>query len=72
MKGDLNIIDMDKLAVKSPTMAYDLPAGGKRLLQGANGYDATIVSGQVIYRNGQATSALPGKLIRGPQGGLGN
>jgi len=48
-------------------MAYDLPAGGKRLLQGAKGYDATIVSGQVIYRNGQHTGALPGKLIRGPQ-----
>jgi N-acyl-D-aspartate/D-glutamate deacylase len=48
-------------------MAYDLPAGGKRLLQGAKGYEATIVSGQVIYRKGQPTGALPGKLIRGPQ-----
>ncbi len=67
MKGDLNVIDMGKLEVKSPDMAYDLPAGGKRLLQGAKGYDATIVSGQVIYRNGQPTNALPGKLIRGPQ-----
>jgi N-acyl-D-aspartate/D-glutamate deacylase len=67
MKGDLNVIDMDTLKVKSPDMAYDLPAGGKRLLQGANGYDATIVSGQVIYRNGKGTDALPGKLIRGPQ-----
>jgi N-acyl-D-aspartate/D-glutamate deacylase len=68
MKGDLNVIDMDTLEVKAPDMAYDLPAGGKRLLQGAKGYDATIVSGQVIYRNGQPTNALPGKLIRGPQG----
>jgi N-acyl-D-aspartate/D-glutamate deacylase len=68
MKGDLNVIDMDKLAVHAPSMAYDLPAGGKRLLQGASGYDATIVSGQVIYRGGEATGALPGKLIRGPQG----
>jgi N-acyl-D-aspartate/D-glutamate deacylase len=48
-------------------MAYDLPAGGKRLLQGATGYDATIVSGEVIYRDGVATGALPGKLVRGPQ-----
>jgi N-acyl-D-aspartate/D-glutamate deacylase len=48
-------------------MAYDLPAGGKRLLQRASGYDATIVSGEVIYRNGEATGALPGKLVRGPQ-----
>jgi N-acyl-D-aspartate/D-glutamate deacylase len=67
MKADLNVIDMDALEVEAPSMAYDLPAGGKRLLQGAKGYEATIVSGQVIYRNGQATGALPGKLIRGPQ-----
>jgi N-acyl-D-aspartate/D-glutamate deacylase len=67
MKADLNVIDMDALEVEAPNMAYDLPAGGKRLLQGAKGYDATIVSGQVIYRKGQATGALPGKLIRGPQ-----
>ncbi|MBS0470777.1 MAG: amidohydrolase family protein [Proteobacteria bacterium] len=68
MKADINVIDMGALEVKSPDMAYDLPAGGKRLLQGAKGYDATIVSGEVIYRNGQHTGALPGKLIRGPQG----
>ena len=67
MKADLNIIDMNALEVKSPDMAYDLPAGGKRLLQGANGYVATIVSGEVIYRAGKPTGALPGKLIRGPQ-----
>jgi N-acyl-D-aspartate/D-glutamate deacylase len=67
MKADLNVIDMDALEVEAPSMAYDLPAGGKRLLQGAKGYDATIVSGEVIYRKGQPTGALPGKLIRGPQ-----
>ena len=67
MKADLNVIDMERLEVEAPTMAYDLPAGGKRLLQGAKGYDATIVSGQVIYRHGEATGALPGKLVRGPQ-----
>ncbi|HEY4943433.1 MAG TPA: amidohydrolase family protein [Rhizomicrobium sp.] len=67
MKADLNVIDLAKLEVEAPTMAYDLPAGGKRLLQGAKGYDATIVSGQVIYRNGRPTGALPGKLVRGPQ-----
>jgi N-acyl-D-aspartate/D-glutamate deacylase len=67
MKADLNVIDMDALAVEAPTMAYDLPAGGKRLLQGAKGYEATIVSGQVIYRHGEPTGALPGKLVRGPQ-----
>jgi N-acyl-D-aspartate/D-glutamate deacylase len=67
MKGDLNVIDMSALAVEVPTMAYDLPAGGKRLLQRASGYDATVVSGEVIYRKGEATGALPGKLVRGPQ-----
>ena len=67
MKADLNVIDMERLAVKTPGMAYDLPAGGKRLLQGADGYDATIVSGTVIYRQGEPTGALPGKLVRGPQ-----
>ena len=67
MKADLNVIDMDALQVEAPNMAYDLPAGGKRLLQGAKGYEATIVSGEVIYRKGKPTGALPGKLIRGPQ-----
>jgi N-acyl-D-aspartate/D-glutamate deacylase len=67
-KGDLNVIDFDRLQVQAPKMAFDLPAGGKRLLQGADGYDATIVSGVVAYRNGEATGALPGKLVRGPQG----
>jgi N-acyl-D-aspartate/D-glutamate deacylase len=67
-KGDLNVIDFDKLQVKAPRMAFDLPAGGKRLLQGAEGYVATIVSGEVVYRDGEATGALPGKLVRGAQG----
>lgn len=67
MKADLNIIDFDRLRVEAPRMAFDLPAGGKRLLQGARGYVATIVSGEVTYRNGEPTGALPGKLVRGPQ-----
>ncbi len=67
MKADLNVIAFDRLAVEAPAMAYDLPAGGKRLLQGATGYDATIVSGSVVYRDGQPTGALPGALVRGPQ-----
>jgi N-acyl-D-aspartate/D-glutamate deacylase len=65
MKADINIIDFDRLKVEAPVMAFDLPAGGKRLLQGAQGYDATIVSGEIVYRNGKATGALPGKLVRG-------
>jgi len=66
-KADLNVIDFDRLRVQAPKMAFDLPAGGKRLLQGADGYVATIVSGTVVYRDGEATGALPGKLVRGPQ-----
>ncbi len=67
MKADLNVIDFDRLALEAPAMAFDLPAGGKRLLQRAKGYAATIVSGAVTYRDGEATAALPGKLVRGPQ-----
>ena len=67
MKADINVIDFDSLRVEAPRMAFDLPAGGKRLLQGARGYDATIVSGEIVYRDGEATGALPGKLVRGPQ-----
>src|SRR5216683_1301886 len=66
-KADLNVIDFDRLGVEAPVMKWDLPAGGKRLLQKARGYRATIVSGAVTYRDGQATGALPGKLVRGPQ-----
>ncbi len=64
-KADINIIDYDRLKLHRPTVAYDLPAGGRRLVQYAEGYDATIVSGQVTYRNGEATKALPGRLLRG-------
>jgi len=66
-KADLNIINHSKLTLHRPTVAYDLPAGGRRLVQYADGYDATIVSGQVTYRHGKPTKALPGKLIRGAQ-----
>jgi N-acyl-D-aspartate/D-glutamate deacylase len=64
-KADLNVIDFDRLRVEAPIMKWDLPAGGKRLLQRATGYRATIVSGQVTYRDGEATGALPGRLVRG-------
>jgi N-acyl-D-aspartate/D-glutamate deacylase len=67
MRADLNVIDFEHLRCERPTMAYDLPAGGKRLLQRARGYQATIVAGQVIGRDGEATGALPGRLVRGPQ-----
>jgi N-acyl-D-aspartate/D-glutamate deacylase len=64
MKADLNVIDLAALKVKVPTIAYDLPAGGKRMQQGAEGISATIVSGVVTYRDGEHTGALPGRLVR--------
>lgn len=67
MKADINVIDLDRLALKTPHIVHDLPAGGKRFLQSADGMEATIVSGQVIYADGEATGALPGKLVRGAQ-----
>jgi N-acyl-D-amino-acid deacylase len=64
MKADLNIIDMDRLKLFSPSVIYDLPGGGKRLSQDAEGYKATYVSGVAIQRDGQDTGARPGKLVR--------
>jgi N-acyl-D-aspartate/D-glutamate deacylase len=64
LKADLNVIDFDALALERPAMAWDLPSGGRRLLQGARGYAATIVAGRVTYRDGEATGALPGRLVR--------
>jgi len=64
-KADINVIDLARLRLHAPRTAYDLPAGGKRLTQRADGYVATIVSGVVTYRDGQATGALPGRLVRG-------
>lgn len=66
-KGDINIIDFAKLKLHAPKIVNDLPAGGRRLGQSAEGYVATIVSGVVTYQHGIATGALPGKLIRGAQ-----
>ncbi len=63
-RADINIIDMDRLALHRPTMRYDLPAGGKRLVQGADGYVATIVAGEVVRREGVATGARPGRLVK--------
>lgn len=67
-RADLNVIDYARLQVRVPEMRYDLPAGGKRLVQQADGYAATIVAGAVTYREGVATGALPGRLVRGARG----
>ena len=66
-KADINIIDFEGLKLHAPTIVYDLPAGGRRLGQAAEGFRATIVSGVVTYQDGSATGKLPGKLIRGAQ-----
>jgi len=66
-RADLNVIDYERLTLHGPEVAYDLPAGGKRLLQRASGYTATMVAGEVTYRDGVATDALPGRLLRGAQ-----
>jgi N-acyl-D-aspartate/D-glutamate deacylase len=67
MKADLNLIDLDALKILPPEMAFDLPASGRRLIQRAEGYRATIVSGVVTFEDGVATGEMPGKLIRGRQ-----
>jgi N-acyl-D-amino-acid deacylase len=64
-KADINVIDMDALTLHPARMAYDLPAGGRRLVQGASGYATTIVSGTVTRRDGVDTGARPGRLVRG-------
>jgi len=66
-RADLNVIDYGRLKLKAPQVAYDLPAGGRRLIQRAEGYTATIVAGEVTYRDGTPTDALPGRLLRGAQ-----
>jgi N-acyl-D-aspartate/D-glutamate deacylase len=67
MKADLNVIDLDALKLHAPQMVFDLPAGGRRLIQRAEGYKFTILSGEVTFQDGVPTEAMPGKLIRGPQ-----
>jgi N-acyl-D-aspartate/D-glutamate deacylase len=65
LKADINLIDLDRLRLRLPEMAFDLPAGARRLLQKAEGYVATLVSGRVTMREGMPTGALPGGLVRG-------
>jgi N-acyl-D-amino-acid deacylase len=62
--ADLNIIDFDALQLHRPEAVFDLPAGGRRLVQRADGYDMTIKAGEVIFKAGEHTGALPGKLVR--------
>ena len=66
-KADLNVIDHAALQLHKPVITHDLPAGGRRLDQTADGYVATIVSGEIIAENGVPTDARPGRLVRGRQ-----
>jgi N-acyl-D-aspartate/D-glutamate deacylase len=66
-KADLNVIDYDGLRLREPRIVRDLPAGGGRLMQRAEGYRRAIVSGHITYVDGEATGALPGRLVRGAQ-----
>lgn len=66
-KADINIIDLDRLHLHAPHPVFDLPSGGRRLIQRADGYVATFVDGVITYSEGEHTGALPGKLVRGPQ-----
>ena len=66
-KADVNVIDLDRMRIHRPEMIYDLPGGGRRLLQRVDGYRHTIVSGVETYRNGEPTGALPGRVVRGAQ-----
>ena len=66
-KADINVIDIDRLQLKTPHIVHDLPAGGKRFLQNAEGLEATIVAGEITFLQGQPTGALPGMLVRSGQ-----
>ena len=65
MRADLNVIDLENLTLHAPEMVNDLPAGGRRLVQRADGYLATVVAGETTFVNGQPTGRRPGRLVRG-------
>jgi N-acyl-D-aspartate/D-glutamate deacylase len=71
-RADLNVIDFDRLRLHAPEVVHDLPAGGRRLLQRADGYRHTFVRGVEIMHNGESTGATPGGLVRGAQGAPAN
>jgi len=66
-RGDVNVIDFDRLALRRPEMVHDLPAGAGRMVQHATGYVATVVAGETVVEAGECTDARPGALVRGPQ-----
>jgi N-acyl-D-aspartate/D-glutamate deacylase len=67
--ADLNVVDADGIAIDAPEVVYDLPAGGRRIVQRARGYVATIKRGVVVRDHDEPTGERPGRLVRGPQPG---
>jgi N-acyl-D-aspartate/D-glutamate deacylase len=63
-RADVNVVDLSRLSLRRPTMQRDLPAGGQRLVQRADGYLATLVAGELVAANGELTGARPGRLVR--------
>ena len=63
-RADLNVVDLDRLALEPPRLVNDLPAGGRRFLQGAAGYIATLVNGRLVARNDRLTGETPGRVLR--------
>ena len=68
LRADLNLIELDRIALPLPEMVYDLPASGQRLIQRASGYRYTLLRGAVTFEEGEATGALPGRLVRSQMG----
>jgi N-acyl-D-aspartate/D-glutamate deacylase len=66
-RADVNVIDFEHLTARRPEIRHDLPAGGRRFVQAADGYVATLVAGEVTYEHGDARGPLPGRLVRGAQ-----
>jgi N-acyl-D-aspartate/D-glutamate deacylase len=64
LRADVNVIDHAGLRLHAPHLVHDLPAGGQRLIQGVDGYIATLVAGETVFENGEHTGALPGRLVR--------
>jgi N-acyl-D-amino-acid deacylase len=69
-RADVNVIDFDGLHLHAPNMVFDLPAGGRRLVQKADGYAYTIVRGEITFEAGEATGSRPGRLVRMGRGGV--
>jgi N-acyl-D-aspartate/D-glutamate deacylase len=69
LRADVNLIDFDRLRLHKPELVHDMPAGGRRFVQRVDGYEATLVAGMPIFERGEATGAMPGKLVRAGRNG---